>query len=62
MQSLSGTNFKAVLDKLAVSAVSGSFKDLVAAIALVAEQRVSQMLHVDPYLVSAACFKTALHK
>ena len=62
MQCLTRAYVKAVLYKLTVTAVRGTFKNLVAAVTLVAEQRVPQVFHVNPYLVRTACFQPALYK
>ena len=59
MQCLTRAYVKAVLYKLTVTAVRGTFKNLVAAVTLVAEQRVSQVFHVNPNLVRTACFQPA---
>ena len=50
MQCLARTYLKAVLNELTVLAVSGALEYLVASVTLVAEQRVSYMLHVYPDL------------
>ena len=55
VQCLTRACLKAVLDELTVLAVSGPFQDLVASVTLVTEKRVSDMFHVNPYLMRAAC-------
>ena len=62
MQCLTGTNLKTVLYKLAVPAVSSTFQYLVSSVTLIAEQRVSDMLHVHPYLMCAPGLQAALHQ
>ncbi len=60
MQCVSWADGKAVVDELPVFTEYGSFYDLIAAVCVVVEQRVSDVLHMDADLVRAACFEYAL--
>ena len=60
MQHLSRTEGEAVLNKLAVFLRTQSFEDFASAVFLIAEERVSDMLHMHAYLVCASRFQSAL--
>ena len=62
MQSLTRKNLEAIFDKLLVFCKGCAFQNLVAAIFPVVEQRMSDMLEMNPNLMSATCFETAFHK
>ena len=60
MQAVTGHQAEAVLDELPVFRKGRSFQYPVAAVSLVVEQRVSDILHVDADLVRAPRFEAAL--
>ena len=60
MKGLSRTDLEAVLHKLPVLGVGGSFEDHVAPVADIIEEDMSDMLHVDSDLMSAPCFQHTL--
>ena len=62
MQGLAWTDCKTVIDKLFVFGKNSSFYDPVAAIKIIIEQWVTNMFHMYPYLVGAACFQYTLHQ
>lgn len=62
MEGLARTGVEAVGHKLAVGARSGALEYLAAAIALVVEERVTEVFHVDAYLMRAPRLKDTLHK
>ena len=60
VEGLAGQDLEAVVNELFVFGKGGSFEDFVAAVALVVEERVSGVLHVDTDLVGAAGLEAAL--
>ena len=54
MQNLSRTEGETVLDELAVFLRTETFEDLASSVFIVAEKRVSDVLHVDAYLMRAS--------
>ena len=62
VQGLTGAGLEAVLHKLHILARGVAAQHAVAAIALVVEQGVPDILHVHPDLVRAASFELALHE
>lgn len=62
MQHLARTELETVLYELLVTARALAAQYLRSSIALIAEQRMSYMLHVRPYLMRAPCLQPALHK
>ena len=59
MKRLTGTCGEAVVDEASVVGRGESAQNHVASVARVVEQRMSDMLHVDAYLMGAACLKHA---
>ena len=62
MQRLSWTKAEAVVYKLLVFGVHGSFYNAVSAIKIVVKQRMANVLHVHPDLVCAAGFQPAFYQ
>ena len=61
MQGLPGAKFEAVLDELAVFGVDRAFADFRPAIALVVEQGMAYVAHVDPDLVGPSGLQATFH-
>ena len=62
VQRLTRTSLEAVLHKLAVGSRGGTLENLVATVALVVEERVSQVLHVHTDLVRTSRLENTLHE
>ena len=56
------TNSKRIFNKLPVFRKHCSFYNSVATINLIIKQRMTDMLHVNAYLVRASCFKFTLNQ
>ena len=61
VQGLAGTKFETVLDELLVLGINGSLTDFRTSISLVVEERMTDMAHMDPYLMGSASFQLAFH-
>lgn len=62
MESLTRTEFEAVLDKCLVAATALTSQNLCSAIRFVHKERMTDMLHVSTNLMGTACFKHTLHQ
>ena len=61
MEGLAGAGVEAVGHKLAVGARGSALEYLAASVALVVEERVAEVLHVDTYLMRTPCLEDTLH-
>src|SRR4051812_44220718 len=62
MQCLTGNELKTILHKLPVTGINSTLNDAVATISFIAENGVTDMLHVHPDLMRPSCFKFALNQ
>ena len=62
MQCMTGTERKTIFHKLFVLRKYSSLNNFIATIGMIIEKRMPNMLHVHPYLVSAASFEPTFHK
>lgn len=62
VQGMPGADSEAIVDELPVPGKHGSLHDLIAAVGIVVEQRMPDMLHVNADLVGAARFQDALYQ
>src|SRR5690554_2803154 len=62
MQALPRAERKAVINELLVLGKVGASQNFVAPVALIVKERVSDILHMHPYLVCTAGFELALHE
>ena len=62
VQGLMGHQFETVLDELFVFRRIQTLEDLISSIALIPEQGVPGVFHVDSDLVRPSCLQTALHQ
>ena len=61
VERLTRADFKAVLNELLIFCVYGPFPDFRSSVALVIEQRVPDMAHMDPDLVGPASLEAAFY-
>ena len=62
MEGLARAGVKAIGYKLAVRARGGAFEYFVASVALVVEERMSEVFHMYTYLMGASRLKDTFHK
>ena len=62
VKSLPWKDGEAIVDELLVFGVDGPFQDPVSTIAVIVEQRMPYIVHMNPYLVGTAGLKLAFYK